>query len=66
MILAAARMETRVMMVLYICLRVARNTCPMTRPPAFCRQPPMMAAIKISTPGVLIQEILYGLAPSPE
>ena len=56
MILAAARMDTRVMMVLDICFRVAHSTWPITFRLAFCRAPPTKAAIKISTPGVLTQE----------
>ena len=58
MILAAARMETRVIMVLDICLTVAASTCPITLAPAFWRQPPRIAARKIRTPGVLTQEMV--------
>ena len=55
MILATANTAIMVTMVRLICFRVARKVSHINRAPAFCTTPPMMAATKITTPGVLTQ-----------
>ncbi len=63
MILATASTDMMVMIVLDICFTVPVSACHIIRPLAFCTRLPMTAAIKMITPGVLIQ--LKETAPAP-
>ena len=65
MILATANTDNMVIIVSFIWLSVSTNTLPKSFKLAFWIRPPIIAEIKIHTPGVLIQEKVITVGFSP-